>query len=241
MATDIGGCGRDLGGENHRRIEGLARLGQFFHEAPFVSLFSADALIGEDHRLFGSRRPHHMQHARNALPAHVHAESDFGNAHMCRPAHHPENPAPPASATPPPMQKPSMAPIVTCSISCQARLSRGPSFRCRRSEPRSIARRDCPFRILQVEAGAERLVTAGQHHDRGVAVILEAARGVGELTQGLRRERIDCRLRGRISPPSIRPSGPRPFSILTKSATPRPSGSLLFVLTLHQAGWFGMR
>ncbi len=33
--------------------------------------------------------------------------------------------------------------------------------------------------ILQVEAGAECFRTAGEHDDRGFAIILEAARGVG--------------------------------------------------------------
>ena len=34
------------------------------------------------------------------------------------------------------------------------------------------------FGVLEVEAGAERLGAAGQHHDRGRVVILKTARGV---------------------------------------------------------------
>ena len=34
--------------------------------------------------------------------------------------------------------------------------------------------------------------TAGQHHDRGVAVVLEAARGIGQLAHGFRRQCIDA-------------------------------------------------
>src|SRR5882724_2364688 len=47
------------------------------------------------------------------------------------------------------------------------------------------------FGVLQVEAGAERLGAAGEHHDRRFAVVLKTARGVGELTQRLGRQRVD--------------------------------------------------
>src|SRR6185437_4228295 len=46
--------------------------------------------------------------------------------------------------------------------------------------------------ILQIESGAEGIGAAGQHHDRGIAVVLEAARCVGELAQGFRRQRVDA-------------------------------------------------
>src|SRR3979411_1081764 len=49
-----------------------------------------------------------------------------------------------------------------------------------------------PFRVFQIKAGAERLCAAGQNHHRGFAVILKAAGGVGELTQRLRRQRIEA-------------------------------------------------
>src|SRR6266581_880810 len=48
------------------------------------------------------------------------------------------------------------------------------------------------FGVLQVEAGAERLGAAGEHHHRRFAVVLETARGVGELTQRLGRQRVDA-------------------------------------------------
>ncbi len=48
------------------------------------------------------------------------------------------------------------------------------------------------FGVLQVEAGAERLGAAGEHHDRRFAVVLETACGVGELTQRLGRQRVDA-------------------------------------------------
>src|SRR6185437_6112602 len=44
---------RDLVRKNHRRIEGLAGLGQLLDEAPFAGFFRADALIGENYRLLG--------------------------------------------------------------------------------------------------------------------------------------------------------------------------------------------
>jgi hypothetical protein len=47
------------------------------------------------------------------------------------------------------------------------------------------------FGILEVEAGAE-CPGAGQHHDRGLIVVLEAAGGVGKLAQRFRRQRIDA-------------------------------------------------
>ena len=47
-----------------------------------------DALVGQDHRLLGPRRSDQVQHARHALPAHVHAEPDFGHPHMRVASHH---------------------------------------------------------------------------------------------------------------------------------------------------------
>ena len=46
--------------------------------------------------------------------------------------------------------------------------------------------------VLQIEAGAERFCAARQHHDRGLAVILKAARGIGQLAQRFRRQRVDA-------------------------------------------------
>src|SRR3954452_24137173 len=46
--------------------------------------------------------------------------------------------------------------------------------------------------VFQVETGAERFWATGEHHDGCIAVILKTARGIGELTQRLRRQRIDA-------------------------------------------------
>src|SRR6202030_3200095 len=48
------------------------------------------------------------------------------------------------------------------------------------------------FGGLQIEARAECPGSAGEHHDRGVAVVLEAACCLGELTHRFRRQRIDA-------------------------------------------------
>jgi hypothetical protein len=48
------------------------------------------------------------------------------------------------------------------------------------------------FGIFQIKAGAECLGPAGENDDRGVAVVLEAARGIGELAQRLGRQRVDA-------------------------------------------------
>jgi len=124
---------------------------------------------------------HQMQHARDALPAHIHAETDFArgcgvSGYDAKIQRYRQRDAA-ADA------KPSMAPMLICSISCQARLNRGPSLRCRRNEPISMVL-PTGLRILQVETSAESLA-AGEHHDRRFAVVLKPARGVGELTQRL--------------------------------------------------------
>src|ERR1700736_3637744 len=59
-----------------------------------------------------------------------------------------------------------------------------------RAEVHGFAR--TTFGVLQIEARAERPGSAGEHHDRGVAVVLEAARRLGELTHRFRRQRIDA-------------------------------------------------
>ena len=64
--------------KRERGIEGVTGFGHLLHQTPLICVRGADALVGQDHGLFGSRRPDQVQHARNALPAHVHAETDFG-------------------------------------------------------------------------------------------------------------------------------------------------------------------
>ena len=77
-------------GKHHSGIKGGARVGHLLHQAPFIRLRGADALVGQDHRLFGSSRSDQMQHAWNALPAHVHAEANLGHAQMGVAAHDPK-------------------------------------------------------------------------------------------------------------------------------------------------------
>ena len=48
------------------------------------------------------------------------------------------------------------------------------------------------FGVLEIEARAEGILAASQHYDRGVGIVFEAARGIGELTQRFRRQRIDA-------------------------------------------------
>src|SRR5712692_9310607 len=48
------------------------------------------------------------------------------------------------------------------------------------------------FGVLEVEACAERIGAAGEHYRRGSAVVLKTARGIGELTQRFRRQRVDA-------------------------------------------------
>jgi len=96
-----------------------------------------------------------------------------------------------ASATPPPMQNPSMAPMVICSLLPGAAQSRSQfEVPAQRTDIHGAARP--AFGVLQIEAGAERLGAAGEHHDRRFAVVLETACGVGELTQRLGRQRVDA-------------------------------------------------
>src|ERR1700730_18193832 len=63
------------------------------------------------------------------------------------------------------------------------------------------------FGIFQSKLGAERLGPAGERHDGGVAVVLEAARGLGELTRRLRRQRVDAvaAVKAHHSDPPLRP------------------------------------
>src|SRR5438552_13766357 len=121
------------------------------------------------------------------------------------------------SATPPPTQKPSMAPIVICSMSCQDRVSRGPSFKCRRSVPRSMVFRARPSGSLRSKPAVNDFappvsttteVEASSSKLRAVSVSCRIASGDSALMPSPRSNRTTA----------IRPSGPRPFSILTYSA-----------------------
>ena len=121
-----------------------------------------------------------------------------------------------ASATPPPMQKPSIAAIVTCSISCQARDKRGPSFRWRRRLPRSMVWRERPsgsfkskpaLNALALPARTTADVSPSSSKLRAAEVSWRIASGDSALMPS---PRSNCTK-------AMRPSGPSPFSMLTKS------------------------
>src|SRR5437879_1198379 len=132
-----------------------------------------------------------------------------------------------AKATPPPTQEPSIAPIVTCSMSCQARVSRGPSFRCRRSAPRSMDLRDRPSGSLRSKPALNDLappvsttteVAPSSSKLRAASVSWRSASGDIALMPSPRSKRTTA----------MRPSGPRSFSIFTKSANAQPPCPLIF-------------
>jgi hypothetical protein len=133
-----------------------------------------------------------------------------------------------ASATPPPMQNPSMAPMVICSISCHARVSRGPSFRCRRSAPISMLRRDLPSASFRSKPALNALgppvstttdVSLSSSKWRAASVSWRSASGDSALMPSPRSKRTTA----------MRPSGPRPFSIVTNSSN-APAPCPLFLL-----------
>ena len=145
-----------------------------------------------------------------------------------------------ASATPPPTQKPSMAPMVICSISCQARVSRGPSFRCRRSVPRSMDLRERPSGSFRSKPAVNDLappvsttteVASSSSKLRAASVSWRIASGDIALMPSPRSKRTTA----------MRPSGPRPFSIFTKSANARPPCPLVFRNLSAEIGRVGKR
>src|SRR6478609_2010428 len=145
-----------------------------------------------------------------------------------------------ASATPPPTQKPSMAAIVICSISCQAWVRRGPSLRCRRSVPRSMSLRERPSASLRskpaLNAPALPVSTTTEVAEsssklRAAAVSWRSASGDNALMPSPRSNRTTA----------IRPSGPRPFSILTKSVNAISQFLLFLPLEMTGAAMLGLR
>ena len=132
-----------------------------------------------------------MQHARNALPAHVHAEPDLGHPQMGVAGHD--------AKIQRHRQRDAAADAKTLDGADGDLLHLLPGAGEPRSQLQMPAQRAdihgaarASFGVLQVEPGAERLGTAGEHHDRSIAVVLKTARGIGELTQRLRRKRIDA-------------------------------------------------
>ena len=122
-----------------------------------------------------------------------------------------------ASATPPPMHGPSMAAIVTCSMSHQARHMRGPTRWAARRSPRpSVAAlaalasfRSKPAentRALPVSTTTE--VATSSSKDAAAARSCRMASGESALMASPRSSRTT----------PMRPSGPSPFSTLTSFA-----------------------
>src|SRR5262245_37501784 len=144
-----------------------------------------------------------------------------------------------ASATPPPMQKPSMAPIVICSMSCQARVSRGPSFRCRRSAPRSMVLRERPSGSLRSKPAVKASlppvstttdVDASSSKLRAALVNWRIASGDSALMPSPRSNRTIA----------MRPSGPWPLSMVTYSANATSLLAFLVVLQMARALVLGL-
>jgi hypothetical protein len=74
--------------ERHGVSEGSSRFRELLDQSPLKRFLGADALISEDHRLLGPRRPYQVQHSRHALPTHIHPEPDLRNSHMSIVRHH---------------------------------------------------------------------------------------------------------------------------------------------------------
>jgi len=161
-------------------IECLAGIDHLLHQTPLKRLPGADALVGQDHGLLGAGGSDQMKHARDALPAHVHAEPDLGHPQMRVISHHAKiqrDRERHAAADTKALDRADgdllhLLPGVA---------EPWPEFQmpAQRSDIHGLAR--FAFRILQVESGAERLGAAGQHHDRSVAIVLKTAGGGGEL------------------------------------------------------------
>src|SRR6201986_2331991 len=90
-----------------------------------------------------------------------------------------------ASATPPPMQKPSMAAIVPSSGQARPELQVAPQT----PNIHGLAR--TPFRVFQVKAGAECLCAAGQYNGRRIVLILKTVGYSSQLADCFGRKRID--------------------------------------------------
>ncbi len=102
------------------------------------------------------------------------------------------------------------------SMSCQALRILGPSrWRWMRS-PTEQRVALAAFRVLEVEAGRERLGRACQDHDRRFEIVLEIARHVAQLAHCLVGRMHGCCHRDRSARRRMRPWGPSPFSIFTK-------------------------
>ena len=165
MATESGGWAATFSASAMAAVKGLAGIGHLLHQAPLIGLVGGDALVGQDHRLLGARRTHQVQHARHALPAHVHAEPDLGHAHMAAAAHDAE------------IERDRERDAAADTEALDGadgdllHLLPGPGHAraelqvpAQRAEVHGAARP--ALGVLEVEAGGEGFCAAGQHHHR---------------------------------------------------------------------------
>ena len=170
--------GGDLCGKRHGGVEGLARIGHLLHQAPLVGLSRRDALVSQDHRLLGAGRADQMQHAWHALPAHVHAEADLGDAHMGIAPHDAEIECDrerhaAADAEPFDGADGDLLHVLPCAGQPRTQFE----VSAQRAEVHGLT--GAAFGILEVEAGGECVGAAGQHDHGGGSIILKASRRVG--------------------------------------------------------------
>ena len=132
-----------------------------------------------------------MQHARHALPAHVHAKADLGHAHVGVAGHDPEIQRH--------RQRHAAADAKTLDGADGDLLHLLPGPRQPRSEFQVPAQRaeihglaDLPSGSFRSKPALNDLAPPVSTTTEVVGVILKTAGGVGELAQRLRRQRIDA-------------------------------------------------
>ena len=151
---------------------------------------------------------------RGSEPQLMFMPSATSGMRKCAPAPQKRKSSEAASATPPPMHGPSMAAIVTCSMSHQARHMRGPTRSAARRSPNPSLARDRPSaslrsnpaentRALPVRITTE--VATSSSKDWAAARSWRIASGESALMASPRSSRTTA----------MRPSGPSPFSMLT--------------------------
>jgi len=131
-----------------------------------------------------------MQHARYALPAHVHAEPDLGHPQMGITGHDAEvqgDRQRDAAAD----AKTFDGAIVICSCPARPASAAARVFKCRRRGPRSMFLRARPSGSLRSKPALNALAERSAPR-RGRGIVLKAAGGIGELAHRLRRQRIDA-------------------------------------------------
>jgi len=128
IATDSGGWAATLAASAMAASKDFSGIGDLLHQTPLIGFRCRDALVGQDHGLLGARRSDQVQHARHALPAHVHAEPDLGHPHMGVTRHDAEVERDCERKAAADRKSPSMASMAICSISCQAPRQPRPEF-----------------------------------------------------------------------------------------------------------------